>query len=806
MNLRTLIAGICLLTIYHTTFAQNQKSDASIIGDVQCNGEHVPFINITLDGTTIGTTTDASGHYQLNNLPVGTYTIRVSGIGYKGESREVTTYQQATLERKFVVDEDVLHMDEVVVTANRQQSNRAEAPVVITSVSPSLFVKTQSVNIAEGLCFTPGIRTECNCSNCGFTQLRMNGLDGPYTQILVNSRPVFSGLAGVYGLELIPTNMVERIEVVRGGGSALFGGNAIAGTVNVITKESKVNSFSLNGRYGVIGVSNREGMIPAGDMQINLNASAVTDDSKSGMYIYGMYRDRDALDENGDGFSEMVSLENTTLGFNAYHKTGTRSKLTLDGYRINEFRRGGNKLDYLPHETDITEQVKHLITGGNLSFDLFTNEKYDKLTLYAAIQSLDRNSYYGARQDPNSYGHTDDLTSSIGAQYAIHSDEFIFAASSTVFGIDNNNNQINDTKLGANGNPNSTLTHQMVNTLGTFIQHDWTGKKLNISMGLRFDNYLIRDLDSDDVDYQDDYSNMVLAPRLAFLYKINSNLRLRAGYGKGYRAPQVFNEDLHIELINAKRVTHFNHPDLIQETSHSFTASMNSNFKTGSAIHELLLEGFFTMLKDPFADEYFQLDSAGNWGYMRVNADHGANVMGVNIELSSFWSDKISTQVGFTLQDSWFESPQGWGEGEESVSTHFMRTPTTYGYATLDWHPFERFSVTLALNYTGSMYVPHFGLDPDTEDPLEQEALENGDVIAGERLEKSEQFLISDLMFSYNFKLSQETTFQIYAGVKNLSNQTQLTHDSGMFRDAGYIYGPCQPRTINLGIRIGNIF
>lgn len=101
--------------------------------------------------------------------------------------------------------------------------HRAEAPVVISFVSPAMLIQTQSVNIAEGLCFTPGLRTEGNCTNCGFTQLRMNGLDGSYTQILVNSRPVFTGLTGVYGLELIPSNMVERIEVVRGGGSALFG-------------------------------------------------------------------------------------------------------------------------------------------------------------------------------------------------------------------------------------------------------------------------------------------------------------------------------------------------------------------------------------------------------------------------------------------------------------------------------------------------------------------------------------------------------------------------------------------------------
>jgi outer membrane receptor for ferrienterochelin and colicins len=786
---------------------QRRDTDASIIGDVQCNGEHVPFINITLDGTTIGTTTDGTGHFQLNNLPIGTYTVRVSGIGYKGVTREVTTLANQTQELKFRVEEDVLHMEEVVVSADRTQTNRSEAPVVITSVSPSLLTQTQSVNIAEGLCFTPGVRTECNCQNCGFTQLRMNGLDGPYTQILVNSRPVFSGLAGVYGLELIPANMVERIEVVRGGGSALFGGNAIAGTVNVITKESKINSFSLDSRYGMIGVGSHHGTTPAGDAQINLNASAVTDDHNSGMYLYGMYRDRDSFDENGDGFSEMVTMENTTFGFNAYHKPGTRSKISVDGYRINEFRRGGNKLDYLPHEADIAEQVEHLITGGNLAFDLFTNEKYDKLSVYVAAQNVERDSYYGARQDPDSYGHTDDFTSSFGGQYVINADEFLFASSTTVFGIDNNTNLIHDQKLGAGGNENSTLTHQLVNTLGTFIQHDWKGNHLNLAFGMRLDNYMIRDLGADDAHNHGDYSNMVLAPRINAMFKATPNLRFRLGYGKGYRAPQVFNEDLHIELINTKRVLHYNDPDLVQETSHSLTTSVNTGFTTGASIHDLLVEGFYTLLQNPFADEYYELDSLDNWAYRRVNAEEGAFVTGVNLEWNSYWTDKLSSQIGFTVQKSQFKSPQAWGdESLGSISKHFMRTPNTYGYGTLDWHPFEHFSTTLTMNYTGSMYVPHFGLDPSTSDPLEQKALNNGDVIGGERLEKSEQFLIFDLLFAYEIHLSREATLEVYAGIKNMLNQTQAEHDRGIFRDAGYIYGPCQPRTLNFGIRVGNIF
>lgn len=803
-----ILISLFLLSIFPSISGQSSNTDARIIGDVKSKGEHVPFINITIDGTTIGTTTDATGHFHLNNLPIGTYTLRASGIGYKSCTFEITTYKNFTQEVNFNVEEDVLRMEEVVVSADRNQTNRREAPVFITSVNSSLLNQTQSINIAEGLCFTPGVRTECNCQNCGFTQLRMNGLDGPYTQVLVNSRPVFSGLAGVYGLELIPANMVERIEVVRGGGSTLFGGNAIAGTVNVITREPKSNSYTIDGRYGIIGVGNHEGSAPAPDRQLNINASVVSDDSKSGATIFSMLRNRSPFDENGDEFTEMVLMENTTFGFNAFHKTGLRSKLSLDGYRINEFRRGGNMLDRLPHEADIAEQVRHLITGGNLSFDWITNDNYDKLTLYAAAQSVDRESYYGAQQDPAAYGHTDDFTSSIGAHYVINSDEFLFAASSTVIGIDNNTNLIHDQKLGSNGAPNATLTDQLVNTLGTFVQHDWKTDAFNIALGLRFDNYMIVDNHDDGSNEPGNFSNFVVVPRLNLLYKFTPNFRIRAGYGKGYRAPQVFNEDLHIELINARRVIHINDDNLVQETSHSFTASISSDFMTGASIHDLLVEVFYTLLQNPFADEYYELEEEGEWAYLRVNADDGAFVAGVNTELNTFWSDKLTSQVGFTIQRSQFQSPQAWGEEKGNESKEFMRTPNAYGYATLDFHPLEAFSTVLTLNYTGSMYVPHFGLqyaeNPTEQDPMELEALQNGDVIEGERLEKSEQFLIADLLFAYDFKLAGQTKLQVYAGVKNVFNQTQASHDRGVFRDAGYIYGPCQPRTINIGLKLGN--
>lgn len=800
-----------ILFIIYIAIGKGQTSagtDANIVGDVQCGGEHVPYINVTIDGTMIGTSTDATGHFQLINLPIGELTVRVSGFGYKTAVRKVITTANTTLEIKFVVEEDPLNLETVVVTADRNQTNRAEAPVVVSSISPELMIRTQSVNIAEGLSFTPGLRTETNCQNCGFTQLRMNGMEGPYTQILLNSRPVFSGLAGVYGLELIPTSMVERMEVVRGGGSALFGGNAIAGTVNIITREPARNSYSIDSRIGAINVGGADGSTTKADGQLNVNASVIGDDRKTGGYVYAMLRDRGAYDANGDGFSELVEMKNTTFGFNVFHKPGNKSKISLDGYRISEFRRGGNKLNYLPHEADVAEQLDHLITGGNLAFDLFTNDQYDKLSVYASAQHVDRASYYGAAQDPNAYGKTKKLTSSMGAQYTLNNSYFLFAASTTVFGVDDTNDDLNDVKLGAGGEPNTTLANQNVNTLGSFVQHDWKSEKVNLSLGLRCDFYRIRDKQNN----SGDLSGGVWVPRIGLLYKLTPDLRFRIGYASGYRAPQIFNEDLHIDLVNATRVRTFNSDDLKQETSNAFTASFNAVFDWGTTYHDLLVEGFYTLLNNPFANEYYALDQGGESGefaYMRVNSEDGAFVAGVNLEWKSFMTTQFETQAGFTLQTSRYQKNQSWGQNETSVSKNFMRTPGQYGYATVTWKPSHHFNASFSLNYTGPMYVPHFGLSAGDFEGVEKEiivsAISNGDIIEGEKLERTSSFLVADVLISYDFHFGKETEMQLYAGVKNLFNQIQSDYDRGMYRDAAYVYGPSLPRTINIGIRFGNL-
>ncbi|MFW5699832.1 MAG: TonB-dependent receptor plug domain-containing protein [Bacteroidota bacterium] len=382
---------------------------------------------------------------------------------------------------------------------------------------------------------------------------------------------------------------------------------------------------------------------------------------------------------------------------------------------------------------------------------------------------------------------------------------FLFAPSSTVFGIDNTNDYLNDVKLGAGGDQNTTLAKQHVNTLGSFIQHDWKSEKINFSLGLRYDHYWVNDRESDAADL----SSGVLVPRAGIVYKFLPEVRFRVGYAKGYRAPQIFNEDLHINLVNASRVQTFNSDDLNQETSNAFTSSLNSVFSLGNTLNDLLVEGFYTLLKNPFANEFYPLGDEGNFAYMRVNAEDGAFVSGVNLEWKSFVTDHLETQLGFTFQANRYETAQAWGEKETSVSKNFMRTPNRYGYASFIWTPAHRFNTSVSLNYTGPMDVPHFGLNPDDYEGNEKQAVQNaiarGDIIEGEELIKADGFIVADILFSYDIHFGNETELQFYAGVKNIFNQIQKDYDRGAYRDAGYIYGPSLPRTINFGIKFGNI-
>lgn len=753
---------------------QQDGSDANIYGHVidKQSGKHLPYITIFVKGTNIGTTTDTSGHYFLKNLPTGTISLEVKSVGFRTTQKSITIDANSTKELNFAIEQDDIALDDVVVSANRNETKRKLAPNLVNVLSPKLFDATQSVCLAQGLNFQPGVRTEDDCQNCGFTQVRINGLDGHYSQILIDSRPVFSALNGIYGLEQIPTNMIERVEVVRGGGSALFGASAIGGTINIITKEPSRNSAEVGHSFMSIGGKN------SFDNTTSANLSLVTDNNRAGFYIYGQNRYRQPFDYDGDGYSELPVLHNQTLGLNSFLKLNPYSKLTLQYHGIHEFRRGGNMLDHIAHEANIAEQTEHNIQGGGLSYDYFSPNRENRVNAYFSFQSTARKSYYGGIGEgtpddieaaQKAYGTTHGLTYILGAQYMHSFSKLIFMPSDLTLGAEYNHDGLKDIILGYNRD-----FRQNARIGSLFFQNEWKNKRWSLLIGGRLDKHNFVD-------------HIIFSPRANIRFNPTEDVNLRASYAGGFRAPQVFDEDLHIGIVGGERLVTVLADNLKEERSNSFSLSADIYHKFEKAQVNLLVEGFYTDLNNVFAlRQLDQPDSQGNTVQERYNA-YGAKVLGLNIEGKVALSRWISLQAGVTLQQSKYDKAIAWNdEVPEQKYRKMMRTPNTYGYFTLTSTPLQRFTAAVTGNYTGSMLVGHnagSGVDTPT-------AVDTPD------------FFTLNVKLSYDIPVYNDLTLQINGGIQNITNAYQKDFDKGWNRDSDYVYGPSLPRSYFAGIKV----
>ncbi|WP_195372414.1 MULTISPECIES: TonB-dependent receptor [Parabacteroides] len=755
----------CSLTVAWATEEEKMNaSDANVFGHVldKETGEHLPFITVILKGTTIGTTTDNSGHYFLKNLPEGKFTLEFKYLGYKTVTRDVKLEKGKTQEVNVEMEEDRIALDGVVVSANRSETSRRLAPTLVNVIDSKVFNTTSAVNLAQGLNFQPGVRVETNCQNCGFQQVRINGLDGPYTQILIDSRPIFSALSGVYGLEQIPANMIDRVEVMRGGGSALFGSSAIAGTINIITKEPLRNSGELTHTLSSIGGSS------SFDNNTTLNASLVTENGKAGMYIFGQNRHRSGYDYDNDGYTELPKLKNQTVGFRSYLKTSTYSKLTFEYHHMNEYRRGGNMLDRPPHEADIAEQLEHSIDGGGLKFDLFSTDYKHRLSVFTSAQNTDRDSYYGTGQDPNAYGKTTDLTFMTGTQYSYSFDQFLFMPSDLTAGLEYNYDHLKDEMIGYN-----RYTNQKVHIESLFLQNEWKNKRWSFLVGARMDKHNMID-------------NVVFSPRANVRFNPTEDINIRASYSSGFRAPQAFDEDMHISAVGGEIAMIRRAKDLKEEKSQSLSTSVDfyHRFKNGIQVN-FLVEGFYTSLNDVFVLEDIGKDEQGNIIKERRNGS-GAKVMGLTLEGKSILSSWLSLQAGATLQRSRYNEPEKWSESENVPTEKKMfRTPNTYGYFTATLTPLKHFTTSLSGTYTGSMLVQHLA-----------------GYIPMDKAVNTPDFFDMNIKLAYDFHIYKDITLEVNAGVQNIFEAYQSDFDQGPNRDSAYIYGPATPRSYFAGIKI----
>jgi len=749
-------------------------SSQTLQGKITSEGVEVPFANIVFKNSGVGVSANKDGFYKFEKLKKGYHQIIVSSLGMIKKKLDVDIKEGLNV-IDFDLNASIYNLDQVVVTGTKTFKRRTQSPVIVNVIDSRQLENVQACNLAEGLKFQPGLRVETDCQTCNYTQLRMNGLTGGYSQILINGRAIFSPLTGLYGMEQIPTNMIDRIEVVRGGGSSLYGSSAIGGIVNVITKIPTSNNYSLGYDFSIINGDTQDKVIYG-------NATVISDNKNSGATFFVNNRNRGLYDHNGDNFSELPSLKDNTFGATLFLLPSKNQKIEANLGSIHEYRYGGEMIDRVPHFSMQSEERVHDVLLGNLDYQINFNDSRSSFIAYLAAQQTNRTHYTGIRPEIGSaadvvhlenppYGTSLNTTKQGGFQIN-HTVNKFFGPNVLTIGSEIVSDDVMDEISTYN-----YIVDQKVVTQGVFFQSDWElTESFNLLSGARFDKHSLLD-------------DIVVSPRLSFLYKLRRETQFRLTYSTGFRAPQAFDTDLHMAFSGGGVSRIILADDLKQERSKSLSASVNYDRATEEYVYGFTFEGFYTHLNDAFyQDPTGDSDSYGDIFVKRNGA--GATVKGLTMELRANFKQKVQLESGFTLQQSLYDEAVEYSDNLP-LKKEFLRSPDYYGYATISYNPSSKLSFAANLVHTGAMSLIHLAGAPGQ---LEDEFLE------------SPVFNAIGIKSTY-IQVLKESGIKIEysVGVKNLTNDFQQEFDSLKNRDSNFIYGPSLPRTIYFGLTLKSI-
>ncbi len=766
-ELKRLFFTLALLIFAISSIAQK----ASISGTVYIDGSPAPFANIEISNIAKTVSSDAQGLYHINDLEYGNYQLVASYVGYKSKTNEISISTNELTTLDFKLSPASLYVDQVVVTGTKTFKRKTDSPILVNVLNQESLTNVQACNISEGLRFQPGLRVENNCQTCNYTQLRMNGLLGGYSQVLINGRPIFSPLTGLYGLEQLPTSMVDRIEVIRGGGSSLYGSSAIGGTVNVITAIPEKNNTMIDFNSQLINGETH-------DLQLSGNTTMMIKSENAGISVFFNKRNRGLYDHNGDQFSELPELNNTSIGTNFFFLPADNQKLEISISNLNEYRYGGQETEAPAYFAEQSEERTHRIWMGSADYQINYNEGKSSLISYIAAQHTDRSHYTGIFPDEEPditnhltnppYGNSLVKTFNGGLQWNHETGSFLGINNVITVGAEYIFDDVFD-KIPAY----EYLIDQTSQNFGAFVQNDTKlNDQLSLVYGLRVDQHNLID-------------QLRVSPRASLLIKPNLNTQFRLNYASGFRAPQAFDTDLHIAFAGGGISRVQLSPELAPESSSSLSASINHDQIHEDYIFGFTADVFRTRLQNAFVLNPIGEDAFGEI-FLKENGQ-GATVQGITLELRANYNQKFQLESGFTIQSSEFDNPVQYIDELDGI-TEFIRTPNQYGFATLSLFPKGKFKTLLNYIYTGTMKVPHFAGAPNQ---------------TVDEIIDSPSFSELSAKLSYTFDITRfANNIEIYGGVRNMFNAYQNEFDIGKNRDSNFVFGPAQARTVYVGMKL----
>lgn len=510
----------CLLAafiIYNTTYAQTGILSGRIVQE----GTPLPYAVVQLAPTSSGAVADTAGRFTIPEIPFGKYTLKISATGYLNKTQTVVINSAEEKQVQISLTRVPGNMDEVVVTGTMKEMSRSDSPVPVEVFTPKFFRKNPTPSLFESIGMINGIQPQMNCNVCNTGDIHINGMDGPYTLILIDGMPIVSSLSTVYGLNGIPNSLVERIEVVKGPASSLYGSDAMGGIINVITKNPlKAPLFSLD----IFGTSWKE---------YNVDASVKFKVGRAQSLLgVNYFNYQQPYDHNGDHFTD-VTLQNRVSVFNKWSFARKNDRVaTIAARYVYEDRWGGEMnwgkdwrgSDSIYGESIYTKRFE-LIGNYQLPFR-------EKIMAQISYNWHDQNSYYGATpfmaNQQVAFGQLY-LDKAIGAKL-----EHNILLGATMRYTYYDDNTVGTAKMDKSNAPMKTPLP------GVFAQDEWSiNKKNKLLVGYRY-------------DYDRNHGS-VHSPRVAWKLSPNTNHTIRASFGTGYRVVNLFTED-HAALTGSREV------------------------------------------------------------------------------------------------------------------------------------------------------------------------------------------------------------------------------------------------------------
>jgi len=684
-------------------FAQS-RSNTGVVKDAETS-EPVAFCNVSLLNSTTGTVTDVSGKFELF-IPASSNTNRllISFTGYLSD----TISLQSEKSHYIIFLKPALHgISEVVVSGTMKEISKMESAIPVEVYTPALFKKNPSPTLFESLNMVTGVQPQLNCNVCNTGDIHINGLEGPYTMILIDGMPVVSSLSTVYGLHGIPQSMVKRIEIVKGPASTLYGSEAVAGLINVITKDP---FSSPKFKADILGTSLGE---------FNFDISSKWNAGKRASSLLGMnyFNYLIPADVNDDNFTD-VTLQNRFSVFNKWNfERKSEKKATLATRYMYENRWGGEMqysdewrgTDSIYGESIFTNRIELIGTYGlpfkneNLRFDYSYNyhlqDSYYGTTKYYANQ----HTAFAQLVWDKELGRIN-LLAGVPFRFIYYDDNSPATASSD--------------SLHRNNEP--ALTYLP----GVFFQGEikWS-KKITILAGARYEHNNVH--------------GSIWTPRLSFKYSPNANHTFRLTGGSGFRVVNLFTED-HAALTGAREVVIQNE----LQPERSWNGNLNY---TGYIPHEKGYIGmdaslFYTYFTNQITGDFFTDPNK----IIYDNLDGYAVSRGLTVNLDISFIKGLKLITGFTLMDVY--------RMLKSTSEVFVKTPQLYApdFSTNFAVSYSINKIGLSIDWTGKVTGPmHLPVVPNDFRP-----------------EMSPWFCLMNIQFSKRLPKNIE----LYAGAKNLLN------------------------------------